>query len=699
MNDRRPVEADSGQQRFEKRTEACCFRVSGDGSLSYLSSDEELGWKRLAPAAVVDGRYCRGELAGLEARADGAEFVLSVGYGDSGLVETMAVRLLADPPALTVERVFDNRGQACLQVERVEMIPAGPDAGVLFAGAGAGSLRCVHVSNVRESFRRVGRATGPFVCPLPWWPRLIGDSEGYPFPALAICDADMRTFLLEASGQQDVFTQMWLIRGRYEPPLAGSIFSEYAAIARDGRSQPVTLRPGQQRRLASLFYQIKTDCDVQDLYDDYLAEVNRRYDLRVKRSPLRENAMYCTWNYGFFADISEEVIRRQCRRLSERLPGVRYFLIDDGYQRSENTPSYDFGKWYPDPDANVDPVRFPNGMAAVAEMIRSHGLQPAIWWSPAMGRSNRLVAEHPDWLCLDETGRSWSMDSGPARKAALDFSVKEVREFVEFALETIFVKWGYVGMKLDFCTYPFDSKDIRFREGEGVRWWYWFLDKIAELIPADGFFQLCGGAPYGNCFLGRYCDSYRIGGDIGKGLWRQHVAVSGAPLPLLGVPGRANMLMDVDSAGIRLDMTEAENLSRLNWCFITQGVMGVGGDLTELSDQQIGWLRRITDSCDRGHKVRCPDRRAFTGDPRPEVLYVDYPPDSRAARSGIRKHVGLFNWGDEPRTVGYALSALGIAGDDRVRDFWTGEPVGLAGGQLAAALGGRASKLVEVRRD
>ncbi len=683
-----------GDWRLERRTSRFLFRLSPEGAFSYLTPDGRLGWSGLAFSAVIDGRLRRGRLAGFKRRR-GGEFALTLQYA-LGVREQVTIRLLSRPPALTVERVFINAGRRGVKVTEVRTTPGGTGAGVLFGDTPPAGLRCVHVSNLRESSRRLGRRIGPFVCPLPESARTVGDSEGHPFPALAICDGAMRTFLLEASLQQDVFTQMWRIQARYDAEAPGSVFSEYAAIARDGRSQPITLAPGEQRRLAGVFYQIKTGCGLQDLYDDYLRELNRRYRLRGGTSPLLDSALYCTWNYTFFADISEEIIRRQAEFVSARLPGVRHFLIDDGYQLPENTPSYDFGKWYPDPDANIDPARFPNGMRAVAELIGAHGLTPAIWWTPAMGRRNRLVAEHPEWLCLDESGRSWSMDSGAYRKAALDFSVREARDFVVAALEKIFLDWGFRGMKLDFCTYPFDSKDIRLRGGEGVRWWYWLLETIAKFIPAGGFFQVCGGAPYGNPFLGRFCDNYRVGGDIGKGLWSQHRSASRAPLPLLSVPGRRSMLMDVDSAGVRPDGSDDENLSRLNWCFITQGVMGIGGDLTELSDRQVAWLDRITGACDRGRKVRCPDRRAFLGEPLPEVLYVDYPGNSRTARSGVRKHVGFFNWDDEPRTIGYAAATLGIARASRVRDFWTHRPVALAGGQLTVRLNGRASRLLEV---
>jgi len=627
---------------------------------------------------------------------DGA-WALRLDYAPAALSERVTLRLTGEPAALAVERVLTNAGHSDVEIGEVRTTFARDRSGVLLDGHGPPGVRLVHVSNLRESARRAGHRVGPLLCPLPEQARLIGDSEGHPFCAIAFCDAGRSNFLLEAATQQDVFTQMWLLRAQYDPRWTHSVFAEYAAIARDGRCQPVRLAPGESRRLSGLFYQIKAGCDVQEIYDDYLAELGRACDFNGKRSSLLACAFYCTWNYGFQHDISEDILRAQADLIARRLGGVKHFLIDDGYQLAGNRPTYDCGKFYPDPSANVDRAKFPHGMRAVSDSLRAHGLRPAIWWSPAMGRDNELVREHPDWLCLDEDGNDWSMDSGPERKAALDFSVRAVREFIEGVLETIFGDWGFEGMKLDFCTYPFDCKDLRFRGGEGVRWWYWFLEAIARRIPPGGIFQLCGSAPYGNPFMARHVDHHRVGGDIGKGEWHRHKAVSRSPLPLLAVPGRATMLMDVDSAGICEEMSDDENLHRLNFCHITSGALNIGGDLTKLTETQLGWLKRITDHCDRGYKVHCPDRRAFAGEPLPEVLYVDYPPSSPTAAAGVRKEVAFFNWDDEPKTLGYSLGRLGISEADAVTDFWTGEPVAATDGQLVVSLRRRASRLLRVQ--
>jgi len=159
------------------------------------------------------------------------------------------------------------------------------------------------------------------------------------------------------------------------------------------------------------------------------------------------------------------------------------------------------------------------------------------------------------------------------------------------------------------------------------------------------------------------------------------------------VPGRRTWLLDADSIGINPRLSEDENRSRFNYCYITQGVVGIGGDISALSARHLAWFRRVTDEVDRGHKVFCPDRQAFLGHPLPNAYVVEYPRGSRRRRAGIAREVGYFNWGDEPAVVGYPLSALGVWGDARITDFWTGRSVAARNGFLTATLRPRASRV------
>jgi hypothetical protein len=260
---------------FEKRGQGWLFEVATNGALSYLSADGRLGWRSLAPAAAIAGSLHRGQLTEWRADAGATELTLSWRYPRQPVTETMTIRLREGPAAMTAERVLHNAGPIRLRVHEVRML-AVDGGGVLFADHPPADLRCVYLSDIRKATQRDAQANELPVMPLPQLARIFGDSQECPLPALTVCDAAMQTFLLEASLQQDVFMQMWQMKARQEGHGQASVLAEYAAIARDSRMQPLLLAGGEQRRLSSLFYQVKTGCDLSILYDDCLAELNRQ---------------------------------------------------------------------------------------------------------------------------------------------------------------------------------------------------------------------------------------------------------------------------------------------------------------------------------------------------------------------------------------------------------------------------------------
>jgi hypothetical protein len=107
-------------------------------------------------------------------------------------------------------------------------------------------------------------------------------------------------------------------------------------------------------------------------------------------------------------------------------------------------------------------------------------------------------------------------------------------------------------------------------------------------------------------------------------------------------------------------------------------------------------MRKLTDRCDRGYRVHCPDARAFTGEPLPEALYVDYPADSPTRKAGIRQSLALFNWTDEPRVISVRRSHFGHAEPVQAEDFWTGERLTLDGEFVTRRLEARSAVLFDV---
>ena len=113
---------------------------------------------------------------------------------------------------------------------------------------------------------------------------------------------------------------------------------------------------------------------------------------------------YCaTWG-----DPSYEKMASFCDKLSGK--GIKYFVIDSGWYGADQW-------WESIGDWNVNEDKFPGGMKPVADLIRSHGMIPGIWFEMealAPGCSHYQEKEH--LLCKDNvpltigTRRFWDME-------------------------------------------------------------------------------------------------------------------------------------------------------------------------------------------------------------------------------------------------------------------------------------------------
>lgn len=131
-----------------------------------------------------------------------------------------------------------------------------------------------------------------------------------------------------------------------------------------------------------------------------------------------------SWDY-YFTTVSHQAIQenlefiRQDPILRDKLQAV---VIDDGWETC-------VGEWY----ANH---RFPEGLAAVAELIKSYGMIPGIWTNGAQTESLCEPAlRHPEYYILDEFGIPFTVDGkqviDPTHPAAERFILDTYRRLYE----------------------------------------------------------------------------------------------------------------------------------------------------------------------------------------------------------------------------------------------------------------------------
>lgn len=217
---------------------------------------------------------------------------------------------------------------------------------------------------------------------------------------------------------------------------------------------------------------------------------------------------WCSWYHrGHYLTQEElETFLDNARERKLRLDSIQ---IDDGYQ-----------PWHGDWLEHND--RWPGGLEAAFESIRTFGYNPGIWVGPFMVQNrSRLYREHPDWVLHDHSGKpvvKWAnyeatnlaeetyiLDtSHPDALAYLGEVFRQLRGWGATFFKTDFTEWGFV-----------DSTQVR-RHTPGKTSAQYFdeaLRTIREAIGEDAHWLACISffAP----FL-PYADSVRVTSDVGE---------------------------------------------------------------------------------------------------------------------------------------------------------------------------------------
>ena len=568
--------------------------------------------------------------------------------------------------------------------------PADGAPGPVFNENGIFDARIYHTDNVRTEQLPWTRPEYPCVKPLPRAPRWFGHQQSQPIPAMVLTNRHYTETLVQGQLDQTVTRMRWWL-GAGPHALAESWHASWQFV---GGSY--VLKPGATLELEPMFLQVLFDTHPQDALSGYNRAVLARQPFpRQQQNVLRHQAVYGTWNYGLMRHIDERKLMTTARCVAEKLPDVRFFLIDGGwvnYPQRWRDPH--LGDFHLDEHAIYNREKFPSGMKGVADQLRALGLRPALHWTPFVNLASHLAQDHPDWLARNAQGDPYRI----RRCGYLDYSLPEVQDFLRHTMDTIAHKWGFEGIKIDFWSQSVEDDAMRFRHGgTGMQWRDWLLSTVRAALPADGFMMTGVATAMGNPFLGKHAETYRCCIDVGHcEHWRRHCWASSWVQPLLSQPDHEMILLSVDAVGVSKHLSDRENLHRLTYTFITQGSIEIDGQLEQLPDYQMDWLARLTAHMDRGYPVHCPDEQAFTGDPFPTILYVDYPSDSPTRQRGVQKHIALMNWSDSPRWIAATNEQLNLRQTTEAREFWTDAHITFEDGHICRLLPPHGAELWEV---
>ncbi len=496
-----------------------------------------------------------------------------------------------------------------------------------------------------------------FFYPLGNQPVEYGASEDHLFPGLFIFAAEAQAGLFVAQASQGRFYARFRCRGRLERKETW-LFEVEERV--DGVAS-LTVNPGERLCGEKLFIQTVGTNDPQQATAAYFRLLHDDGAFaRRAQNPLPSQRIYCTWNYDFFADINEEKLLAQLPILKRHLPQVGFVQLDDGYQAC-HAPGQRamIDLCYGDLEHPFDPVRFPEGPKALADRIKAAGLRPALWLGLWASTGSQMLKDHPDWILRDDTGAPQLFDKWYGGTAILDPSIPGVRDYLERMCRTVFGEWGFEGVKLDFSSFAFNAKRMRFRHpGKTAVELRHELETIFRRhLPADGFFGWCVVAGTAQPFLAQ-ADYFRNAVDINKGDWptvkRVVLWTANTNMLLQERP----CLPNLDSIGWSEEFDEAAWLTWLNFAAVAGGALEVSGDLRKLDAGRLARMARTLELSDPARRVRCLDLPVGALTLPPALWLAEGDDGSRL--------LGVFNWADEATVISLDHPALA-----QNRDGWS----------------------------
>ncbi|MDX2777547.1 alpha-galactosidase [Streptomyces caniscabiei] len=287
--------------------------------------------------------------------------------------------------------------------------------------------------------------------------------------------------------------------------------------------------------------------------------------------------LFNSWEATEF-DISEEQQGALARRAAAI--GVELFVVDDGWFGARTSDRAGLGDWTPNPD------RFPKGLRPLADYVHALGMQFGIWVEPEMvNPDSELYRAHPEWAQFQPGRKRTELRN----QLVLNLAREDVQEYLWERLDTLlssapidYVKWDFNRCFTD-AGWPGEPYPQKLWV-EHVHAFYALLDRLRAAHPGVAFESCSGGG--GRIDLGVMARTDQV--------WTSD---NTDPLDRLAIqhgfsqihPARAMAAWVTDSPNSQLN----GRVSSLRFRFVSAmaGVLGVGGDLTEWSEEELAEAR------------------------------------------------------------------------------------------------------------
>lgn len=341
---------------------------------------------------------------------------------------------------------------------------------------------------------------------------------------------------------------------------------------------------------------------------------------------------WMTWNL-FQGNISEQLIRETADAMVKEGfadAGYKYIFIDDEWQGGRDSKN----------NIIADPVKFPNGIKAVADYVHSKGLKLGIYSDAAQ------------LTCAGYT-------------ASLGFEEQDARTFAS---------WGIDYLKYDYCNAPEDSATARQR-----------YRTMAEALQKSGRDIVLGICEWGSRNCEEWCE------EVGGQLWRTTYDVRDMWKDIVKQGGRGILDIINETAPLHKYVRHGQ------WPDMDMLVVGLNGKGGPSSD--LGGVGCSSDEYQTQMSIWCMmssplamtnDLRNLTPDDRrillnSEIIAINQDPLGIAAERKVntdthqifvrplsngRHAVAIINTADTAQKLSADLNRLGIEGRHNLRDVW-----------------------------
>ena len=213
-----------------------------------------------------------------------------------------------------------------------------------------------------------------------------------------------------------------------------------------------TVAPGECFRTPEAY--VTTGKGGVDEVSQRLLTIQRRNMPRPQAElPVMFNEYCTTWG-----NPTHENLREIAECLEGK--GLDFLVIDAGWYRQPGKGWSDCGgDWIPE-----EKEMFPRGLKATADMIRSHGMIPGLWFEPETCAADSDIFRREEML-LKRHGSVIDTDN----RRFLDLRKEEVREYLRERVTGLLKKCGFGYIKVDYNDCIGVGCDDRDSLGEGLR--------------------------------------------------------------------------------------------------------------------------------------------------------------------------------------------------------------------------------------